>query len=482
MKKYYRITAYGCSLYGAIDSAFVVFFAVYTTFAQYVPQYAAAGVGLFAVAIIAFAIDYGLMNGLQTFFGRYYDGREGTFKRLVMSWSLLFLIAQVSGTLGLTIYGRHYVTDAVVATPKLEKVDMTEAMKLHEINKGLGDQLARLKSAERKELAAAVVNPELAAMAKDGNNWAATEVNKKRKAVTDRYSAEKLKLEQQIATNLEAQQAATATAGRLRVAEYETQLAKYGTATNTLNMLQLYLSVAATVLLILSSLLYALEEVYQQGEAETPDDKVYEGVQRSPFGFFTRPEGTQYVRRSKATPAPLAAPVHTASIRPERPPFSANFTTQTKPAAVVRPAPAPVVELAPVVTAAPAPRPALARRNEVVFEGREVAPSTPRAVDVATFGIFDCHIPLGSPGAVVYSTKTSGLPTRSMYEIEALRKQLRAYWSDLDRANRGEPIKRSIATAVKSIERIEAILHAAGVQTRTRSRLTGVTSKTDNHD
>jgi hypothetical protein len=69
-----------------------------------------------------------------------------------------------------------------------------------------------------------------------------------------------------------------------------------------------------------------------------------------------------------------------------------------------------------------------------------------------------------------------------MYEIEALRKQLRAYWSDLDRANRGEPIKRSIATAVKSIERIEAILHAAGVQTRTRSRLVGVTLKTDNHD
>jgi hypothetical protein len=309
-------------------------------------------------------------------------------------------------------------------------------------------------------------------MAKDGNNWAATEVNKKRKAVTDKYAAQRLQIEQQIATNLQAQQDATATAGRLAVAEYEAKFTKYNTATSTLNSLQLWLSVASTVLLILSSLLYALEEVYAKGSAQTPDKAVFTGAQRSPFGFFTRPAGTGY-RAPVRSEAPITASIPTARS------FSQNYSDQTKPAVAVRETAAPVVELEPVVTApvptvtAPAPR----TPREVVWSDGDVAPSTPRAVDVATFGIFDCHIPLGSPSQVAYSTKTNGLPTRSVYEIEALRKQLRAYWSDLDRANRGEPIKRSVATAVRAIERIESILYAAGVQTRTRSRLAGANLK-----
>jgi hypothetical protein len=472
MKKYYKMTAYGCSMYGAIDSAFVVFFAVYSTFIQFAPWQLAAALGIAAVGVISMAIDYGLMRGLQTFFGRYYDGTQGTFKRLVMSWSLLFLTMQVFGTLGLTIYGRHYVTDAVTTVPELKKADVSTALQIADVNKGLNDQLSRLRSAEKRELAAAVVNPQLSAMAKDGNNWAATQVNAKRKAVSDKYAAQRLQIEQQIATNLAAQQDATATAGRLAVAEYETKLGKYSTATTTLNSLQLWLSVASTVLLILSSLLYALEEVYAKGSAQTPDTTVFTGAQRSPFGFFTRPAGTGYRAPVRTEVAP------TASVPVARP-FSQNFSDQTKPAVAVRETVAPTLELDPVVTA-PVLRPEPAPRTprEVVWSGGEVAPSTPRAVDVATFGIFDCHIPLGSPSQVAYSTKINGLPTRSVYEIEALRKQLRAYWSDLDRANRGEPIKRSIATAVRAIERIESILHAAGVQTRTRSRLAGANPKT----
>jgi len=476
MKKYYRMTAYGCSMYGAIDSAFVVFFAVYSTFIQFAPWQLAAALGIAAVGVISMAIDYGLMRGLQTFFGRYYDGTQGTFKRLVMSWSLLFLLLQIGGTLGLTIYGRHYVTDAVTTVPELQKADVSTALQIADVNKDLKEQLSRLRSAEKKELSAAVVNPQLSAMAKDGNNWAATEVNKKRKAVSDKYAAQRLQIEQQIATNLQEQQAATATAGRLAVAEYEAKFTKYNTATTTLNSLQLWLSVASTLLLVLASLLYALEEVYAKGSAQTPDKEVFKGPQRSPFGFFTRPAGTGY-RAPLRVDTPPAAPI-TASVPTSRP-FSQNFSDQTKPAVAVRETAAPVVELEPVVTApvpvvtTPAPR----TQREVVWSGGEVAPSTPRAVDVATFGISDCHIPLGSPSQVAYSTKTNGLPTRSVYEIEALRKQLRAYWSDLDRANRGEPIKRSVATAVRAIERIEAILYAAGVQTRTRSRLAGANLK-----
>ena len=106
MKNYYRITAYGCSMYGAVDSAFVVFCAVYGTFAQFVPWQFAAGLGIAAVALIGMAIDYGLMVGLQTFFGRYYDGITGTHKRLIMGWSFMFLILQIGGTTGLSIYGR----------------------------------------------------------------------------------------------------------------------------------------------------------------------------------------------------------------------------------------------------------------------------------------------------------------------------------------------------------------------------------------
>lgn len=471
MKKYYRMTAYGCSMYGAIDSAFVVFFAVYSTFIQFAPWQLAAALGIAAVGVISMAIDYGLMRGLQTFFGRYYDGTQGTFKRLVMSWSLLFLTMQVFGTLGLTIYGRHYVTDAVTTVPELNKADVSTALQIADVNKDLKEQLSRLRSAEKKELAAAVVNPELSAMAKDGNNWASTEVNKKRKAVTDKYAAQRLQIEQQIATNLQAQQDATATAGRLAVAEYEIKLGKYSTATHTLNSLQLWLSVASTVLLILSSLLYALEEVYAKGSAQTPDKAVFTGAQRSPFGFFSRPAGTGY-----RAPVRSEASV-TASIPTVRP-FSQNYSDQTKPAVSKMEIAAPVVELEPTVTA-PVIRPEPAPRTprEIVWTDGDVAPSTPRLVDVATFGIFDCHIPVGSPSQVAYSTKTNGLPTRSVYEIEALRKQLRAYWSDLDRANRGEPIKRSVATAVRAIERIEAILYAAGVQTRTRSRLAGANLK-----
>ena len=161
MKNYYRITAYGCSMYGAVDSAFVVFCAVYGTFVQFIPWQYAAALGIAGVGLIAMAIDYGLMVGLQTFFGRYYDGVTGTHKRLIMGWSLLFLLIQVFGTMGLTMYGRKYVTDAVTTPPKMEQADMSEPNRYADLVKEQREQLERLKSAERKELAAAVVNPQL---------------------------------------------------------------------------------------------------------------------------------------------------------------------------------------------------------------------------------------------------------------------------------------------------------------------------------
>jgi hypothetical protein len=437
MKKFYRITAYGASLYGAIDSAFVVFCAVYATFVQFAPWQVAALIACLAVGLIAMAIDYGLMQGLQTFFGRYYDQQQGTHKHLIMRWSLLFLCLQIAGTTGLTIYGRQYVTQAAVASPIMGKADMTEPNRLHEINQNLTGQLERLKAAERKELAAAVVNPQLATMAKEGNNWAATEVNKKRKRITDKYAAERLKIEQQIATNLSAQQAATATAGRVAVAQYEQQLGTYATATATLNTLQLWLSLASTGLLILSSLLYALEEVYQKGQAPSPDKEVYKGPRRSPFGFFRRSGGAVAV-------APEAVPSARVSM---------NARAAVPSAAYVPPAPKPK----------PSP--------QIVFEGKDLVPDVPRAVAVATFGISDVRQPLDNPGWLSFVQRIEGRVQDCQYEIAAYKKALRTYWSALDKLNRGEGTGRNPQTVVYNIEKMEAVLHAAGVQSETRKRL-----------
>ena len=135
-----------------------------------------------------------------------------------------------------------------------KKLDMTESNRYADLVKEQRQRLERLKSAERKELAAAVVNPQLAEMAKDGNNWAATEVNKKRKAISDKYAAQRGTIEAGIAANLQAQAEATGRAGRLKADKYNTDFQRYETSTATLNGLQLWLSLASTCLLILSSL------------------------------------------------------------------------------------------------------------------------------------------------------------------------------------------------------------------------------------
>ena len=480
MKNYYRITAYGCSMYGAVDSAFVVFCAVYGTFVQFIPWQYAAALGIAGVGLIAMAIDYGLMVGLQTFFGRYYDGVTGTHKRLIMGWSLLFLLIQVFGTMGLTMYGRKYVTDAVTTPPKMEQADMSEPNRYADLVKEQREQLERLKSAERKELAAAVVNPQLAEMAKDGNNWAATEVNKKRKAITDKYAAQRGTIEAGIAANLQLQAEATGRAGRLKADKYNTDFQRYETSTATLNGLQLWLSLAATCLLILSSLMYALEEVYAKGQAQTPDKEVYRGVHRSPFGMFTRPVFTAAETKAAQMQEQQAARAQALNAERRRP-IAPNATVNvqgfdrrnienaTRPVTATPPRPVAVGEQHPNRSAATVA--ATVAPTEVVWEGQEARATTPRLLPIATLGISKAYIPQADPSKVMYVVNTAEGDTAEMYNIGAFKKQLRTYWSDLEKHNSGQPSRRNIATVVKNIERMEAVLHAAGIPSESKKRL-----------
>lgn len=466
MKNYYRITAYGCSMYGAVDSAFVVFCAVYGTFVQFIPWQYAAALGVAGVGLIAMAIDYGLMVGLQTFFGRYYDGVTGTHKRLIMGWSLLFLLVQVFGTMGLTMYGRKYVTDAVTTPPKMEQADMTESNRYAELVSEQRAQLGRLKDAERKELAAAVVNPQLAEMAKEGNNWAATEVNKKRKAVTDKYAAARGTIEAGIATNLQLQAEATGRAGQAKAAVYNSAYERYQTATSTLNGLQLWLSLASTCLLILSSLMYALEEVYAKGQAKTPDKEVFQGMHRSPFGMFVRPKFTaeQRVAAERREDAERRRPIASnASVKAQFPSRNIHNATATRGVGVA----APVQQSTPTTTRVAA----VVAAPEIVWEGGDVAPATPRLLNIATLGISKAYIPRENPSQVIFVSNTPTGDITHMYDIAAFKKGLRTYWSDLEKINSGQPSRRNIQTVVRNIEKFEAVLHAAGIQSESKKRL-----------
>ena len=467
MKNYYRITAYGCSMYGAVDSAFVVFCAVYGTFVQFVPWQYAAALGIAGVGLIAMAIDYGLMVGLQTFFGRYYDGVTGTHKRLIMGWSLLFLLIQVFGTMGLTMYGRKYVTDAVTTPPKMEQADMSEPNRYADLVKEQREQLERLKSAERKELAAAVVNPQLSEMAKDGNNWAATEVNKKRKAVTDKYAAQRGTIEASISANLQLQAEATGRAGQAKAAVYHTAYERYQTATSTLNGLQLWLSLASTCLLILSSLMYALEEVYAKGQAKTPDKEVFQGMHRSPFGMFVRPKFTaeQRAAADRREDAERRRPIAPNAVvnLPNMPRRNTENARATTGVSVAMPVQQPTPEATRVA--------AMAAPAEIVWEGAEVVPTKPRLLPIATLNISKAYIAPQNPGQLIYVVNTAEGNVTNMHEIGAFKKALRTYWSDLEKINNGQPSRRNITTVVRNIERMEAVLHAAGIQSESKKRL-----------
>jgi hypothetical protein len=59
----------------------------------------------------------------------------------------------------------------------------------------------------------------------------------------------------------------------------------------------------------------------------------------------------------------------------------------------------------------------------------------------------------------------------NMHEIGAFKKGLRTYWSDLEKINSGQPSRRNITTVVRNIERMEAVLHAAGIQSESKKRL-----------
>ena len=114
---------------------------------------------------------------------------------------------------------------------------------------------------------------------------------------------------------------------------------------------------------------------------------------------------------------------------------------------------------------------AMAAPAEIVWEGAEVVPTKPRLLPIATLNISKAYIAPQNPGQLIYVVNTAEGMVTNMHEIGAFKKALRTYWSDLEKINSGQPSRRNIATVVRNIERMEAVLHAAGIQSESKKRL-----------
>lgn len=285
MKRFYKLTAYGCGFYGALDSSLVVFSAAYSSTMQFASKELAIAIGVLSVLLVGFVIDFGLMQGLQTFFGRIYDKNSNTFKSQIMLFSFVFLSIQTASTLTLTLYGRHFVSDLAVPKPIILQPDYTKHNQIQDLSEQYSNQLQYLDAEEKKELRRAVTNQVLLDQAKEGNRWAKTKVNEIKKEISDKYTKKKIELISLITKTNDERLTALNQATEFSTQMNKDSIAKYNQKINFFNDMQLYLACSSTILLILSSLLYTLEKIYLKESDDEDDDKP---SNRSPFGLFTR--------------------------------------------------------------------------------------------------------------------------------------------------------------------------------------------------
>jgi len=413
VKKFYKLTATACALYSAFDSAAIIFAAVYGFIAELgAPWFVGAGVGLLVVVVVSFVIDYGLKQGLQTWFARLYATEAATYRRLVLSWSGLFIVLQLSVTIGLTMYGRTFITQAVVRPAQAVPVDNSAADAHAAQAATIAAQVVQLDKEQSAALAAVnAANPALLALNSD---WSRAAIGKKRKAVADKFAAQRTALRASALQSATAATAAREAAQQQAAYLFQQDANRAERAAAALDGVQMWMAIGSSLLLVLALFLAALEDLFQRGKVDGKDGKVYKGA---PVKFAT--SGAQASGPQNVT---------------------AQHATATAPSAQQS-----ATGVAKNATAPPRMVP------------REIAPETLGLIDVRVSGIDGNKIVWNKP-----SRDGLGFTLGGEIEIASAKSQLRTYRSELEKINNGQPSARNAQTVLDNVERLSALLKAVG--------------------
>jgi len=412
MKKFYKQVATACCIYSALDSAAIVFAAVFSFATQLgAPWYIAALAGAPVVVVVSFVIDWGLKQGLQTWFARLYATEAATYRRLVLSWSGLFILLQLSVTIGLTMYGRTFITQAVVRPAQAVPVDNSAADAHAAQAATIAAQVAQLDKEQAAALAAVnAANPALLALNSD---WSRAAIGKKRKAVADRFAAQRTALRASALQSAEAATAARMQAQQQAAYLFQQDANRAERAAAALDGVQMWMAIGSSLLLVLALFLAALEDLFQRGKVDGKDGKVYKGA---PVKFATN--GAQ-----------ASGPQNVTAQQP----------TATAPSA---------------------------QQSATVGVKNATAPPrmVPREIDPATLGLIDVRVSRVDRNKIVWNKRSGdGFGPGGEIDIASAKSQLRTYRSELEKINNGQPSARNAQTVLDNVERLSALLKAAGV-------------------
>ena len=412
MKKFYKQVATACCIYSALDSAAIVFAAVFSFATQLgAPWYIAALAGAPVVVVVSFVIDWGLKQGLQTWFARLYATEAATYRRLVLSWSGLFILLQLSVTIGLTMYGRTFITQAVVRPAQAVPVDNSAADAHAAQAATIAAQVAQLDKEQAAALAAVnAANPALLALNSD---WSRAAIGKKRKAVADRFAAQRTALRASALQSAEAATAARMQAQQQAAYLFQQDANRAERAAAALDGVQMWMAIGSSLLLVLALFLAALEDLFQRGKVDGKDGKVYKGA---PVKFATN--GAQ-----------ASGP---QNVTAQQPTATAGQTQQSA-----------------TVGAKNATTP---------------PPTQPREIAPETLGLYNVRVSGTDRNTILWNVPSGdGYGPGGSIGREALLSQIRANRSQLKAINEGGQTNRNAATVVANLEKLMAIKKAAGV-------------------
>ena len=88
----------------------------------------------------------------------------------------------------------------------------------------------------------------------------------------------------------------------------------------------------------------------------------------------------------------------------------------------------------------------------------------PREIDPATLGLIDVRVSRVDRNKIVWNKRSGdGFGPGGEIDIASAKSQLRTYRSELEKINNGQPSARNAQTVLDNVERLSALLKAAGV-------------------
>jgi hypothetical protein len=272
-------------------------------------------------------------------------------------------------------------------------------------------QVAQLDKEQSAALAAVnAANPALLALNSD---WSRAAIGKKRKAITDKFAAQRTALRASALQSATAATAAREAAQQQAAYLFQQDANRAERAAAALDGVQMWMAIGSSMLLVLALFLAALEDLFQRGKVDGKDGKAYKGP----------------AHRFPANGAQASGPQNITAQQPTA------TSGQTQQSATVG---------AKNATAPP--------------------PTQPREIDPETLGLYNVRVSGTDRNTILWNVPSGdGLGPGGSIGRESLLSQIRANRSQLKAINEGGQTNRNAATVVANLEKLMAIKKAAGV-------------------